>query len=40
MLLGHAELRTTADLYGHLVKQTAARAATMMDAVLKPASKA
>ena len=32
MLLGHAELRTTADLYGHLVKQTAALAATKMDA--------
>jgi integrase len=40
MLLGHAELRTTADLYGHLVKQTAARAATMMDTVLTPAAKA
>jgi integrase len=40
MLLGHAELRTTSDLYGHLVKQTAARAATQMEAVLRPAAKA
>jgi len=40
MLLGHSEIRTTADLYAHLVKQTAARAATMMDAPLKPAAKA
>lgn len=40
MLLGHSEIRTTADLYGHLVEQTAAHAATMMDAVLKPATKA
>jgi integrase len=39
MLLGHAELRTTSDIYGHLVKQTAAKAASHMDAVLKPASK-
>ena len=31
--------RTTADLYGHLVKQTAARAATKMDAVLRPAAR-
>jgi integrase len=37
MLLGHAELRTTSDLYGHLVQQTAARAATQMEAVLRPA---
>jgi integrase len=35
MLLGHAELRTTADLYTHLQQQTAARAAAHMDAVLK-----
>ena len=34
MLLGHSELRVTADLYTHLVKQTAAKAATRMDAVL------
>ena len=34
MLLGHSELRVTADLYSHLQKQTAARAATKMDAVL------
>jgi integrase len=39
MLLGHSELRTTSDLYGHLVKQTAARAAGHMDAVLTPAAK-
>ena len=34
MLLGHSELRVTADLYSHLQKQTAARAARRMDAVL------
>ena len=34
MLLGHPELRVTADLYSHLQKQTAARAARRMDAVL------
>ena len=34
MLLGHFELRATADLYTHLVKQTAAKAARRMDAVL------
>jgi integrase len=34
MLLGHSELRVTADLYAHLVKQTAAKAARRMDAVL------
>lgn len=34
MLLGHSELRVTADLYSHLQKQTAARAAHRMDAVL------
>jgi integrase len=39
LLLGHSELRTTSDLYGHLVKQTAARAAGHMDAVLTPAAK-
>jgi integrase len=33
-LLGHSELRVTADLYSHLQKQTAARAATIMDGVL------
>lgn len=33
MLLGHSELRVTADLYAHLVKQTAAKAATRMDAL-------
>ena len=34
MLLGHSELRVTADLYAHLVKQTAAKAARRMDALL------
>jgi integrase len=33
-LLGHSELRLTADLYSHLVKQTAVKAATIMDALL------
>lgn len=33
MLLGHSELRITADLYTHLVKQTSAKAARHMDAV-------
>lgn len=33
MLLGHSELRVTADLYSHLQKQTAARAAQHMDAI-------
>lgn len=33
-LLGHSELRVTADLYAHLQKQTAAKAAGIMDAVL------
>jgi len=35
MLLGHSELRVTADLYAHLQQQTAAKAARHMDAVLK-----
>jgi integrase len=35
-LLGHSELRITADLYSHLVKQTAAKAARLMDALLGP----
>jgi integrase len=35
MLLGHSELRVTADLYTHLVKQTSAKAARHMDAMLK-----
>jgi len=34
LLLGHSELRVTADLYSHLQKQTAAKAAQHMDAVL------
>ena len=34
LLLGHSELRVTADLYAHLQTQTAARAARHMDAVL------
>jgi integrase len=33
-LLGHSEIRVTADLYGHLVKQTAAKAARIMDGLL------
>jgi integrase len=33
-LLGHSELRVTADLYSHLQKQTAATAARLMDAIL------
>jgi integrase len=32
-LLGHSELRVTADLDAHLQKQTAAKAAKIMDAV-------
>jgi integrase len=31
MLLGHSELRVTADLYSHLQQETAAKAATQMD---------
>ena len=34
MLLGHSELRVTADLYSYLQKQTAAKAARRMDALL------
>jgi integrase len=34
LLLGHSELRVTADLYSHLQKQTAAKAARHMDAAL------
>ena len=34
-MLGHAELRTTADLYTHLQKQTASGAAREMDAILR-----
>ena len=34
MLLGHSELRVTADLYAHLQQQTAAKAARHMDVVL------
>ena len=34
MLLGHSELRVTADLYSHLQQQTAATAAQRMQAVL------
>jgi integrase len=34
MLLGHSELRVTADLYSHLQKETAARAAKHMDSLL------
>jgi integrase len=34
MLLGHSELRVTADPYSHLIKETAAKAATHMDDLL------
>jgi integrase len=34
MLLGHSELRVTADLYCHLQQQTAAKAAQQMEAIL------
>ena len=34
MLLGHSELRVTADQYTHLQKQTATNAAKLMDAIL------
>jgi integrase len=37
MLLGHSELRVTADLYTHLVQQTATKAASRMDAILSGA---
>lgn len=33
-LLGHSELRLTADLYSHLMKQTATKAAAVMDGLL------
>jgi hypothetical protein len=33
LLLGHSELRVTADLYSHLQQQTAAKAARHLDAV-------
>ena len=39
MLLGHSELRVTSDLYAHLQKETAAKAATHMDALLGTAAK-
>jgi site-specific recombinase XerD len=35
LLLGHVEQRTTLDLYAHLLRPTAAKAARTMDAVLK-----
>ena len=35
MLLGHSELRITADLYKHVVKQTSSKAAQHMDAMLQ-----
>ena len=35
MLLGHSELRVTADLSARLVNQTAAKAAEKMDALLR-----
>lgn len=34
MLLGHSELRVTMDFYAHFQKQTAAKAARQMDAIL------
>jgi site-specific recombinase XerD len=34
LLLGHSELRVTMDFYAHLQKQTAAKAAKRMDAIL------
>lgn len=37
MLLGHSEVRVTADLYSHLQKQTAAKAAHRMDAIISGA---
>jgi hypothetical protein len=37
-LLGHSELRVTADLYSHLQQQTAARAARIMDGLLQGVS--
>jgi integrase len=37
LLLGHSELRTTSDLYGHLQQQTASRAALRMNAMFGPA---
>jgi integrase len=33
-LLGHSDLRVTMDFYAHLQKQTAARAARRVDAIL------
>jgi integrase len=33
MLLGHSEIRVTSDLYSHLQKQTAAKAASHMDEI-------
>jgi hypothetical protein len=35
LLLGHSELRVTADLYPHLQKQTAAKAAQHMEGLLR-----
>ena len=40
MLLGHSELRVTADLYSHLQEQTAAKAARHVDAMLRRSSNA
>jgi len=40
MLLGHSELRVTADLYSHLQQQTASRAAKHMESVLQLAKDA
>jgi integrase len=38
-ILGHAEIGTTADTYGHLVDEMAAGAAARMDALIGKASK-
>ena len=34
LLLGHSELRVTMDIYAHLQRQTATKAAKRMDAIL------
>ena len=36
-LLGHSKLATTSDLYSHLQRETSAKAARIMDAILTPA---
>ena len=39
MLLGHSEIRLTADTYAHLQRETASRAAQLMDVMLSRSSK-